>query len=180
MAITIERAQPGEAAEILALLKVIGGETDNLSFGGDGLPISTEGEAKFLAAILDSDRELFLTARREGELVGTAHDSTCSGARTSHRGRVGICIRRSAWGMGIGCMLMERLLNFAENIAKTEIVSLEVRSDNTRAIGLYKKFGFLTVGRFQGYYKVRGIRIDFDIMERFCKGTQRPVLRAWI
>lgn len=85
----------------------------------------------------------------------------------SHRGEIGIRVKKVAWGIGIGSMLLEKLLNFAKNIAKVDMVSLEVRSDNDRAIRLYKKYGFEKVGCFKGYFKIDGKLIDFDIMEKF-------------
>ena len=40
-AFTIERARPEEAAALLEFLKIVGGETDNLSFGADGVPFGS-------------------------------------------------------------------------------------------------------------------------------------------
>ena len=62
-------------------------------------------------------------------------------------------------------MLLEQILDFAKNVAKSEIVSLEVRSDNKSAIRLYEKFGFEKIGTFKGYYKINGYLVDFDIFE---------------
>ncbi|MDD5928515.1 MAG: GNAT family N-acetyltransferase [Spirochaetales bacterium] len=42
---------------------------------------------------------------------------------------------------GFSSRFMQTLLDFAKNVAKSEIVSLEVRSDNIGAIKLYKKHG---------------------------------------
>lgn len=45
---------------------------------------------------------------------------------------------KKVWGHHIGSLLLEATLDFAENVAKLDIVSLEVRSDNERAIHLYE------------------------------------------
>ena len=95
-----------------------------------------------------------------------ANYSTFSKPRMAHRGEFGISVRKSAWGKGIGTMLMENLLSFAKNSAHAEIVSLQVRSDNDRAKNLYRKFGFSSIGTFKGYFKIDGEYIDFDIMEK--------------
>ena len=50
----IERAQPEEAAALLDYLKIIGGETDNLSFGAEGVPLSLEAEQDYLRSQCDS------------------------------------------------------------------------------------------------------------------------------
>ena len=78
-------------------MKVLGSETDNLSFGQDGIPMTVEKEMEFLSSIHDSEKELFVTARLDGVLVGTAHYGTFPKARMAHRGEIGISIRKSAW-----------------------------------------------------------------------------------
>ena len=75
-----------------------------------------------------------------------------------------ISVKKSMWGNHIGTLLMEKMLDFAKNTAKAEIISLEVRSDNESAISLYRKFGFETVGTFKGFMKIRGEYVDCDIM----------------
>ena len=166
MKIEIRQAQVEDAQAILELLKIVGSETDNLSFGEIGITITVEEEREYLFDILNSEKDIFLVAFKDGELVGTANYVTFTQNRMSHRGEIGISIKKSAWGIGIGSMLMEKLLDFAKDTAKVDIVSLEVRSDNQRAINLYKKFGFGTIGCFKGYFKINNELIDFDIMEK--------------
>ena len=60
--------------------------------------------------------------------------------------------------------MMAKMLDFAKNTAKAEIISLEVRSDNERAKALYKKFGFETIGVFDGFMKINGEYVSCDIM----------------
>lgn len=60
---------------------------------------------------------------------------------------------------------MEELLRFAKDIAKIRVLSLEVRSDNERAIALYKKFGFETIGTFEGFLNIDGNDIPFEMMQ---------------
>lgn len=45
----IVRAQADDAAALLEYLKIIGGETDNLSFGPEGVPLDAENERSYLA-----------------------------------------------------------------------------------------------------------------------------------
>ena len=46
----ITQAWPEDAAALLDYLKCIGGETDNLSFGPEGVPLDVEAETQYLAA----------------------------------------------------------------------------------------------------------------------------------
>lgn len=164
--IKIQRASPDDAKEILSLLKVIGSESDNLSFDENGLSVTEKEEADFLSSIEHSDREAFFVARKASEIIGTAHYTAFSKKRMAHRGEFGICVRKSECGKGIGSRLLEEVLRFAKEVARSEIVSLEVRSDNHGAIRLYKKFGFEKTGCFHGFFKINDELIDFDIMEK--------------
>ena len=76
-------------------------------------------------------------------------------------------VRKDMWGKGVGSMLMEQIIDFAKNVAKVDIIALQVRSDNERAIHLYEKFGFEKFGTFKGYLKIRGEHIDFDFMNLY-------------
>lgn len=166
--ITIDRPTAADAQEILDLMKIIGGESDNLTFDGRGFYNTTvENEARLLDEKASSDREAFFVVRKDARIAGMCHYTACSKERMAHRGTIGICLRKSACGQGLGTALMERLLDFARNTAKSEIVSLEVRCDNSSAIHLYEKFGFEKVGTFRGFFKVNGKLVDFYIMEKF-------------
>ena len=48
-AFTITRARPEDAAALLDYLKIVGGETDNLSFGAEGVPLAPEEEQAICA-----------------------------------------------------------------------------------------------------------------------------------
>ena len=167
MAIIIEKAKAADAEAILNFTKICGAETDNLSFGENGIPVSVEQEASFIGSIENSDTDIFFVARDGGEIVGTGNYSTFPKKRMAHRGEFGISVRKAYWNQGVGTMLMEHILDFAKNTAKADIVSLEVRSDNEAAIHLYQKFGFEKIGTFKGYFKINGELIDFDLMELF-------------
>ena len=167
MNITIERARPQDAAEIIDLSKIIGSESDNLSFDANGIPLSVEEEAELLGKIENSDKEAYFVARKDSKIVGWVHYTVCPKKRMAHRGEFGICVRKSENGKGIGSMLLRHILEFAKETCHSEVVSLEVRSDNFGAIALYKKFGFEKIGTFKGFFKIDGELVDFDIMQKF-------------
>lgn len=68
----IERARPEEAAALLDYLKIIGGETDNLSFGAEGVPLSLAAEQDYLRTQCDSTDHAQYFAKVDGEIIGTA------------------------------------------------------------------------------------------------------------
>ena len=163
--IEIVRAVPADAEETLEYLKIVGGESDNLTFGSEGFPMTVENEAKYIASMEGSKTKVMYVAKENGRIVGEASYNSYTRPRLKHRGEFGITVLRSHQGRGIGTALMEKILEFARDVAENEIVSLEVRSDNAAAIHLYEKLGFRKVGRFEGYLKINGELIDCDIMQ---------------
>lgn len=119
----ITRAVPEDAEELLASLKQVGGESDNLSFGPEGLPFSVEEEAAFLAQLQTSATSAFFVAKKEGKIVGNASFTGMARPRLKHRGEMGISVLRSEWGKGVGSALVEAVIHFAKNTAQAEIIS---------------------------------------------------------
>lgn len=167
MSITITKARPEDAEELLELLKIIGGETGNLTFGSEGLPVTLEEEQRLLASQEKSTSSVMLVAKKGGKIIGNARFNKMTRERLSHRGDIGISVIKSEWGHGIGSKLLHCIIDFAKNTAHAEIISLEVRSDNVRAIELYKKFGFEKIGHFKGFLKIDGKYADFDLMNLY-------------
>ncbi len=169
MKFTIEKAKASDAKAVLEYLKQIGGETDNLTFGAEGLPCSVEDEEKYIESLQNSTSSVMFFAKDNGKIVGDASFSSSPRERIKHRGEIGISVVRDYWGKGIGSKLMESIIDFAKNVAGCEIIHLQVRSDNERAIGLYKKYGFEKIGQFKGYIKIDGKNVDCDLMNLYMK-----------
>ena len=163
----VEQAVPQDAEEILAVLRQAGSETDNLTFGAEGLPMTPEQERDYLEKVARSETNAFFVARLEGRIVGTASFRGMTLARARHRGEMGISVLKEYWGQGVGSRLMEAVIAFARGQAKAEIISLEVRADNTRAQTLYRKYGFEEIGRFPGFFKINGQWIEFLLMNLY-------------
>lgn len=160
----IREARAADAKGILECCRALGGESDNLTFGADGLPFTAEAEAEFIENLHKSDKDLYLIAVDGDTVIATASVSCFSNPRLAHTGEISIAVRKAYWGRHIGSEMISRLIYFAKNTVGAEILSLEVRSDNERAIALYKKFGFETVGVFDGFMKINGESVSFDIM----------------
>ena len=159
---TIQRATAADAPALLQYLKIVGGETDNLSFGPEGVPLSPEEEANYLAMQEASTDHVQYLAKSGDEIIGTASLSRKTG-RMRHRGVFGISLKRAYWGCGAAQGLMEAVLDFAWENGFRQL-NLEVRSDNLRAIRLYESYDFQKLCTFPGFFQIGGTPIDFDLM----------------
>ena len=123
----IREATPEDAEKIIAYLAQVGGETDYLSFGKEGIPISTE-EEKFIQNINKEEHSVLYVVWKNGEIIGDASLSGFS-RRMSHRAEFGISVVKSEWGQGIGRALLQKCIMYAKE-HMIELINLEVRSDN--------------------------------------------------
>jgi ribosomal-protein-alanine N-acetyltransferase len=63
-----------------------------------------------------------------------------------------IAVSQASWGKGIGSALLGALIDEARRRRCTQVF-LEVRKDNPRARGLYRRRGFEEIGVRRGYYQ---------------------------
>lgn len=162
MDIIINRAVPEDAGEILSFLKQIGGESDNLSFGGEGLGFSMKDEESYLFKIQSSQDDIMLVARCDGKIVGSASLNRLP-RRMNHRGDFSVSVLKNYWNMGIGTKLLCAIIDYAKNCG-FEMIDLQVRSDNLSAIHLYEKCGFKKIGVHPAFFKIANKGISFDYM----------------
>lgn len=152
--IIYREAEPSDAGKFLEYCKKVGAETDNLTFGPEGLPYSISQQADYIRKFAGNPDSVMVVAFDEGELVGTGAVSVVSGKpRFAHRREIAISVRKDYWGKGIGTGLMNLLVDFCKK-SGAESIELEVRSDNEAAIALYKKFGFEKIGTNERYFKI--------------------------
>ena len=163
MNIVYRSAAASAAARLLEYLKTVGGETDNLTFGAEGIPFTVEQEEALLERIAHSPHSRFFLALDGDRIVGNACVDGSANPRFAHRRNLAITVLRDYWGRGIGSALMERMIGFARE-SGAELLSLEVRSDNERAKALYRKFGFTSFGTFPKYFKIDGRYCGVDCM----------------
>lgn len=74
-----------------------------------------------------------------------------------------LCVTPQAQGTGAALALLREMERYARE-QYLDSVLLEVRPSNTRAIGIYERFGFAEIGRRKRYYPARDGREDAIVM----------------
>lgn len=92
-------------------------------------------------------------AEADGEVVGNIGMFISNNPRMAHSAGLGMSVHPDYWGMGIGSMLMETVLDLADNWLNLKRVELDVNIDNPAAVRLYQNFGFEIEGtkRFHAF-----------------------------
>ena len=124
--VIVRNALASDAEAILAFCQQIGSETDNLSYGEEGVSVSVADEGNLLNEIQKSKTSHFLVAEEAGEIVGTCNCSAFRKKRLAHRTEIGIAVKKAYWDQGIGCQLLTRLIAAAQR-SGLKVLSLEVR-----------------------------------------------------
>lgn len=162
MYIIIEKVKSSDAEQLLEYLKQVGGETDNLTFGAEGVPFTVEEEEKYLCSFDNSTDDIMFVAKENDKIVASATLNRYP-RRTNHRGEIGITVAKAFWNKGIGSRLLAEIINFAKENS-FEIIDLQVRSDNYNAIHLYEKLGFKKLCTYPSFFKVNGKSVDSNFM----------------
>ena len=145
--VRIRRAEPDDAAAILAYLTRVGAESVNLTFGAEGPGLSLEEEREHLTRVAASDNSLAIVALAGEEIVGSLTFDGGRRQRLRHVGEFGISVLQAYSGVGLGKALIEYMLGWAERGGVVRKINLKVRVDNQPAIRLYERMGWVHEGR---------------------------------
>lgn len=153
--VVIREAVPDDAENILAASKQIGSETDYLVMDEDGMELDVVDLSYQLAALYESSNNILLTAILDERIIGIASVKADHKYRVSHIGEVGISIMKEYWGLGLGSLMLEELIDWAKASGEIRRLELVVQARNQRAVHLYEKLGFKTEATME-----RGARND--------------------
>lgn len=159
-----------DAVDMVAYLDHIAGESDYLTFGAGELSITVEAEEALIEARAEADNQLMIGVFDNEKMVGNLSFAAGSKPRIRHSGEFGISVLKAYWGKGIGTALLEYLIQWAEESNIIQKINLRVRSDNTQAIKVYEKFGFVTEGRVTREFFIDGQFYDIILMGKEING----------
>jgi ribosomal protein S18 acetylase RimI-like enzyme len=88
--------------------------------------------------------------------------------------RLTIVVHPASTGRGAGTALMRELMGWASCQPELEKIELLVRATNTRAIALYRRFGFVDEGRFRRRVRTTDGALVDDIAMAWLKERRTP------
>lgn len=86
--------------------------------------------------------------------------------RRGHAGQLGMAVHDAYAGRGAGTAMMAAAISLADDWLNLKRLELWVYADNTRAIGLYERFGFEREGLHRAYAWRSGAFVDAVAMAR--------------
>ena len=124
-------------------------------------------QVNWVNTFIHNKNDLLLIAECNGYIIGNIDLKMQHRKMLAHTGIIGMGIHPDWQGQGIGTVLIERIIAWADTNVAVEILWLQVFSTNERAIKFYAKMGFHEEGRQRRFIKnIHGEYIDNVIMVR--------------
>jgi RimJ/RimL family protein N-acetyltransferase len=164
----------GDAEAVLSIQREVVGEKDYFIAVSEEFNKTTEEHQDWIQKIIEHERETMYVAESEGKVVGWIVFRSQERKRMHHTGSFAIMLQQNYRNKGIGRLLINELLGWAEQHPVIEKVSLGTFSTNIRAIELYKKLGFVEEGRKVKEFKFSDNEyVDDVLMYKIVKGSSR-------
>ena len=144
-AVTIRSVVAEDALAWLDYLSQVADETDFLAFSSEQITMDTDQARIYLERASKRTDSLFLLATDDARILATLNFQCGRWPCTRHHGEFGISVVAEFWGYGLARIMMDTMLEWAaqNHIRK---INLKVRTDNHRAIHLYRSMGFTIEG----------------------------------
>ncbi len=163
--IYIREATYKDARIVLVFLQSIMGEELPVILSRDKLPTLVE-EVAWIESFRREPHSKLFVAEKDERILGLIEFQAHNAKETHHGGTFGMTVIKDVRGQGIGTALLQTLLDWATRQSKVKRVELEVFSNNTGAIALYEKFGFVHEGARKGAIHIEKEPIDLILMAR--------------
>jgi len=138
----VKEAQENEAGELIRYVHKIRQDSSFLSFDEGIENISVDNEKKHIRKCRNSEHHALLIGWLQDEVVGYLAFRSNMWQRLRSAGEFALSVSKKNWGLGIGSDIMRALLDWARKSKAIKTIKLRVRSDNKRAIAVYRKLGF--------------------------------------
>ncbi len=138
----VKEAQENEAGELIRYVYKIRQDSSFLSFDEEIDNISVDNEKKNIRKCRNSEHHALLIGWLQDEVVGYLVFRSNMWQRLRSAGEFAFSVSKKNWGLGIGSHIMVALLDWARKSKTIKTIEFRVRSDNKRAIAVYRKLGF--------------------------------------
>lgn len=168
--VTIRTAEKKDAEPIIKLMSDVISETYYTLAEPGEYKATKNSEEEKIFLYKKAEGKLLIVAEVENKIAGYLEYSNWPLKRTAHSGMLSMFLLKEYRERGIGTLLLESLIEWAEKSIIIEKLTLAVFSTNIRAIALYKKLGFEIEGNCPRDMKMPdGTYVDSILMYKFVK-----------
>ncbi|MGT2784614.1 GNAT family N-acetyltransferase [Streptococcus merionis] len=170
--IVFKEAELDDAAGLADFLEQVVTESDFLSQDDDSPNMTVEETACFIQNHLESPNQVCLLAKCDARVIGVLNIEAASHVRVNHIGDIFIAVAKEFWGHGLGQILLEEAIDWAEHSGIIRRLELTVQARNERAVHIYEKFGFEIEGtKRRGAKTKNGDFLDVYLMAKLIENV---------
>ena len=160
--IRVRRAEPTDAAVLVALAEAVGREGGRWMLTTEGWR-SIRDERRYLRTVRRHPDAAVFVAEEDGDVLARLSLARDPHPASRHVADLGLMVAQGARRKGIGRMLLEEAVAWASG-AGIRKLELHVFPWNEPAIRLYESFGFEREGYRKGHYERDGEDVDAILM----------------
>ncbi|MBN2722909.1 MAG: GNAT family N-acetyltransferase [Deltaproteobacteria bacterium] len=165
--LTLRRVEVSDAPWILDFFNCIIGETDFLLSGPEDRPLSLEDEISFIKSFDKTPNSILVAGFFNNQLCSIVDIRGAFLKRREHIVELGLSVKKSFWRKHIATEMMNSILSTIRNQRSIKKVTLKVHENNTSAIALYKKCGFVQEGLLMKDLKIKENFYSTLVMSKF-------------
>lgn len=158
--ICIREATLADAEELMAMkIEYLDG-TRSIPLYVHEYPTDVDFELDLIRRLATEKNSVLLVAEKDGRLIGNIDLNGNQRKKLFHTGVVGMGLRESWRGKGVGTALMKALLDWSIANPNLTLLWLEVYENNVGGRKLYEKSGFIECGRISNFFNEGDLHID--------------------
>ncbi|MBP2621400.1 N-acetyltransferase family protein [Streptococcus panodentis] len=163
--LSLREAERADAADLIAFLNQVGSESDYMTLDEAGILMNEAEMSSFIERQADSANQLYLLALLNDDIAGLVSITADFHERIRHIGQVFVVVKKAFWNQGMGRILLDEAVAWAQESGILRRLELTVQVRNERAVHLYKDLGFEIEGLLKrGAYLKEGKFLDVYLM----------------
>lgn len=155
--VSIEICNAEDAEELIKTVKTYLADSKYMLTGPDDFDPLLEEERIWIRSFLENENSLLLIARQGSKILGNIDITGGKREIIKHTAVIGMGLLKEWRNTGLGTALLNKGIEWAKQNPLLEILWLQVFSENTAAITIYKKAGFEIDGVQKRFFKTKDI-----------------------
>ncbi|WP_299213154.1 GNAT family N-acetyltransferase [uncultured Aquimarina sp.] len=164
--ITIRQVVSDDAEKLLKLKLKYLKNTESLPLLVNEYPNDIHQESDMIERYQSEKNSMILVAVFKDEIIGNIDLTGSWRKKMQHTAVIGMGIDTQWQNQGIGTLLLQNIIDWAEENQILKTIWLEVYANNTSGVTLYKKMKFQQSGVIPNFFLEKGVFVDKIIMHK--------------
>ena len=151
--VLIRQAELVDADDLLQCVKNYIPTSDYVPKLEQEIKLSVAQEVEWIHSFLKNDNSLLLIVEYESQIIGNIDLAGSQRKIMEHTAMIGMGMLEEFRNSGLGTFLLSSVIDWAKQNSILEIIWLQVYTENTLGLTLYRKMGFMENGIIKNFFK---------------------------